>query len=221
MARKAAVLCTLLTFLVGCGPELQPPTVHDRETLMKLTLVALNLAVSREDTAMLEQLLYAPGDRDQKLVVAQARRLVACARFRRAAEGKLSAMEQAPAWDRLRIVLGGEYFSMLSADWQVTGNRATAELEGVRAEGQRIPPLIYVRGIWRVNLLPDGPVDNVEALAAAVNRSAELIEEMTMAISEGKLRTKEQIEAALIGVPEFAPSNYEPDLVLTLPSAKP
>jgi hypothetical protein len=165
-------------------------------------------------------LLYAPRDRDQKLAAAQARRIVASIRFQRATEGKLSGIQQSRALERLRIVRW-DFFSMLLLEWHVAGDRATAELPELRAEGLQIPPLVYVRGIWRMNLLPDGPADNVEALAAAVNRSAELIDQMAAAISQGKIRTNEEIEAALTDVPQFAPSNYEPDLVLTLSPAQP
>lgn len=218
MRWNAITLCLLPISLLGVTAKAQPP-VQDAETMIKSSLVLLYAAVYGEDVGVLQQLLYAPQDREQKLAAAQARRIVASVRFQRAAEGKMSPQELAPVWEQLRIVPGGAFLSMLMGEWKVVGDRATTEIPELAQEKLRAPPLINVRGIWRVNLLPDGPVGDIDALAAAVDRSTALIEQAATGIAQDKLRTKEQIQALIHGATTFAASNYEPDVVLTLPAA--
>lgn len=204
-------------------PQSPAGRVHeqDAETMIRSTCMLLYAAVSAEDSGLIQSLLYAPRDRDQTLAAAQARRIVASVRFQRATEGKLPAPESARLYEQFRIVVPSDFLSFVMAEWQVAGDQATGKLAALTFEQQQIPPLINVRGIWKINLLPDATDIAADALAAVVEKQTTVVERTAAMLSEGKLRTIDDVGASLRDAPSFAPSNYVPDIVLMLPPGLP
>jgi hypothetical protein len=180
----------------------------------------LNAGVCAEDLQLIKSLLYAQNDPKLALVEAHARRIVASKRFSDAAEKAFGAEA---AGELALMDLSAFGMGLLAPTWKIEGNTASPAAENaavLAANGIILPRLVNRRGVWKVDVTPTpAPTPNgVAALAAAIEKYARIVDDVTSAIADRKLKTVGEVKAALKSLPEFArPVEYTPDVVLALP----
>lgn len=191
--------------------------VEQEAARVEKDMARLHDAMVAGDPSAIRAFLYVKGDHANALVDAQTQRILANNRFARVV-GSLDIDHGANPFKQYRIFFGDDFaFTMGAMGWEITGNRATVKSSDLGGTVKAVPSLIKVRGTWRIDLTPPAPPD-LELLAMAVSRYAEVVGRTARDIEAGRLQTIQAVKQALETAPKFAPSNYTPDLVLSLPS---
>lgn len=187
----------------------------------------LYLGVVAEDAAVIRAFLFAENDPDHVLVEAQTQRILANVRFTKAIGKNSDGQQKSGFFVNFRLIDPGEWpwLFLASNDWEIKGNKAILPPVAMMGGGEEgiVPPLINVRGVWKVNITPEPLKELAQAVAEKLHRHAQIVNEAAEAIEEGKLKTVEQVEQALKHLPPLAPSPYSPDIVITsaLPATQP
>lgn len=215
------VVTSLMSTLSNAAEEI------DRETPEYQTLEAglwlLNAGGVAEDLQVIKAFLYAENDPKLALVEAHARRIVASKHFTDAAF-KVFPQKVAQLRVKHRMVDGGNFgYVLLGSTWLIHGDTATPDAEAVAqySKDGMLPRLVNRRGIWKVDVTPTPlpTAAQTEALATLIHRHAKIVDETATAITRGRLKTVEEVQNALKHVPEFAPAQFTPDIILSLPPA--
>ncbi|HWP41013.1 MAG TPA: hypothetical protein VNL70_08805 [Tepidisphaeraceae bacterium] len=202
------------------APAADHPDALEQQQLdfLKCAMGSFYMGLFAEDPLVIRAFIHCQNDPDHILVEAYTRRILANMRFVRAA-WKFGIDHGEEPFDKYHIFLPDDVaFGLVVGGWEIRGNVATVPPEERMGESQPPPPpLINVRGVWKINLTPaDGP-QTARELAARIHKYTDVLEQTTKDVVEGRLTSIEQIAQALDAAPQFGPAQHEPELILTLP----
>jgi hypothetical protein len=108
---------------------------------------------------------------------------------------------------------------LIAHDWKIVGDRATCQLRDLQNDGVQLPRMRNVGGVWKLDVTPSPrpSVEEAKALAEAIERGAQIMQQAARDIEAGRLKTLEQFQSAAREMPRFAESNCVPDVILSLP----
>jgi hypothetical protein len=190
-----------------------------RWTNIKCAIATFHAGLVAEDSKVIEALIHVQDDPEGLLVRSQAARILANLAFLKSIEGLEIPHGENP-FAEVHVFLGDELaFGLLAGNWKIQGPIATMPPEERMggAKQRPPPPLMNVRGVWKLNLTPTRPQAPRQALAAQIDKYTQVLNKVTADIAAGRLKTVEQVRQALTAAPKFAPPDYMPDLVLSLP----
>lgn len=172
-----------------------------------------------ENHSLVRASLYA---KDDALVSAQTRRMIANTRLVHILGYRIQDVDWGGLAESFHIFLPHDFAFAVTGDWEIQGNRATKrpEFRMGGASQPPPPPLIYIRGRWKIDLTPPGAADKSAELAAAIVQYAKVLERTTADLKSAKLNTVEQVIDALERAPVLVSMGHEPPLVLALPAAR-
>ncbi|WP_428936967.1 hypothetical protein [Fontivita pretiosa] len=214
----AAVSCSLQA---GGNLRQQPreePEEDEELRYVEASLACLYRGLLAQDPLVIRAFLHSDKDPEQALVEAYTRRIMANMRFLEAVR-KFEIGHELTPFEKYHIFLMDDVaFGLLAGNWEIRGDVATIPPEERMGDDKPPPPLIRVRGVWKINLTPTGGHDDARQLAARIDEYTRVLEQTTRDIVEGKLTTIDQIAKALEAAPPFAPAKHTPELILTLPA---
>jgi hypothetical protein len=197
---RAAVTVLLFVCLVSiASANQQPRDLSDAQVRIQSSLVLLYDGMIAGDRELVSALIYVEDDQASAVAHAQARRLIANARFVRAI-AKLKVGHGPHPFEKSHVFLLDDFaFALLTGEWQVEGDRAALPPDQrMGGENQPAPPpMINVRGIWKLNLTPSPQPRSMEALATAITEYAATLEQAAADVESGKLKSVQEVEKEL------------------------
>lgn len=188
----------------------------DEQLRVQSTLGLLYDALISQDRDVVYALIHVDHDPDDLVRAAQSRRSLANVRFERSI-ARLKLAHGDNPFDDHHIFLGDDFaFALLTGEWDIRGDAATIPPDRRMGGPDQppAPPLIRVKGIWKINLTPPSPPASAEAFAKQIDQYTDVLDRTAADINTGKLKTVDQIRAALAAAPKLTSAGYMPDLVL-------
>lgn len=215
MSTSAILSLVLIVQFVWAQDRLRE--LPDEQLRIQSTLGVLYDALVSEDRDVVYALIHVDDDPTNVVRAAQARRLVANTRFA-LAMGKLALAHGDNPFDDHHVFLGDDFaFSLLTGEWDIKGDAATIPPDRRMGgpEQAPAPPLIRVREVWKLDLTPPRRPQDAARFAKQIEQYAQVLEQAAAEIDAGKLKTVDEIHAALSAAPKFISAGYLPDLVIS------
>jgi hypothetical protein len=205
-----------IVMLAGATCAQTAPTtrpLQDDDKNLEGALRQMYAGVFAQDHDVIRASLYAKNDPKQLLVEAQTQRVLASIRLVDA----LSKFGDSAIklYEPFHVVVPSDFMILLGTNWEIRGDRATVDPDS--KFHFRVPSMINVRGVWKLDITPSRPPASVEALASALTRQSRVFEQITNAVNSRELQTLDDIAKALEQAPKFAASEFRPELILSTP----
>lgn len=200
------------------GAEPSTRTASEDLELIHATIKKSLAAIAARDATAISSTLNADGDRGKDIAKAQAERVLAGSDLSQAMQARFPGPDVSDALDAAGAPNPQYFYMFLYVRWKVDGTRATGTTEGIEemVDGKvTLPTMIKVEDAWRIQITPDGPPKEPDAVVKRLQKETELIDSVKKRVDAHELTTADAVEAALVDAGLQVPSvAYRPAIII-------